>query len=107
MEYEHTGTAENAETIVRKMVEEALAVRDLPPDEIRVAVKEHVVQRIGCAIAVVVFWPGEMGFARCPKLGRLGATAWRGTTVSPGPGGPQAVKASAILTMIRTGFKQV
>jgi len=64
MEYEHTGTGENAETIVRKMVEEALAVRDLPPDEIRVAVKEHVVQRIGCAIAAVVFWPGESGLAR-------------------------------------------
>jgi len=45
------------------MVEEALAVRDLPPDEIRVAVKEHVVQRIGCAIAAVVFWPEESGFA--------------------------------------------
>ena len=57
MEYEHTGTAENAEAIVRKMVEEALAVRDLPLGEIRVAVTEHVVQRIGCAIAAAVFWP--------------------------------------------------
>jgi len=57
MEYEHTGTAENAEAIVRRMVEEALAVRDLPLDEIRVATREHVVQRIGCVIAAVVFWP--------------------------------------------------
>ena len=57
MEYEHTGTAENAEAIVRKMVEEALAVRDLHLGEIRVAVTEHVVQRIGCAIAAAVFWP--------------------------------------------------
>jgi len=63
MEYEHTGTAENAEAIVRKMVEEAMAVRDLPLREIRVAVKEHVVQRIGCAVAAVVFWPTQNGLA--------------------------------------------
>lgn len=61
MEYEHTGTGENAEAIVRRMVEEAMAVRDLPADEIRVAVKEHVVQRIGCVIAAVVFWPDASG----------------------------------------------
>lgn len=59
MEYEHAGTAENAEAIVRKMVEEAMAVRDLPLHDLRVAVKEHVVQRIGCVIAAVVFWPGQ------------------------------------------------
>lgn len=61
MEYQHTGTAENAEAVVRKMVEEAMAVRDLPLHEIRVAVKEHVVQRIGCVIAAVVFWPEKNG----------------------------------------------
>lgn len=57
MEYEHTGTAENAESIVRRMVEEAMAIRDLPVADVRVAVKEHIVQRIGCVIAAVVFWP--------------------------------------------------
>ena len=57
MEFSHRGTAENAEAIVRGMVEEAMALRDLPVAEIRVAVKEHVVERIGCAVAAVVFWP--------------------------------------------------
>lgn len=57
MEFSHRGTAENAEAIVRGMVEEAMALRDLPVAEIRVAVKEHMVERIGCAVAAVVFWP--------------------------------------------------
>ena len=56
MEYEHPGAADNAEAIVRGMVEEAMAVRDLPIDNIIVAAKDHVVQRIGCAIAAAVFW---------------------------------------------------
>ena len=56
MEYQHTGTAENAEAIVRRMVEEAMAIRDLRLDEIIVAAKEHVVQRIGCVVAAAVFW---------------------------------------------------
>lgn len=60
MEFSHRGTGENAETIVRQMVEEAMALRSLPLAEIRVAVKEHVVERIGCAVAAVVFWP-EVG----------------------------------------------
>jgi arginine decarboxylase len=57
MEYECAGTAVQAEAAARQMVEEAMAVRELPIREIRIAVKEHVVQRIGCAIAAVVFWP--------------------------------------------------
>lgn len=57
MEYDHTGTAENAEAIVRRMVEEAMAARDLPLDEVIVAAKEHVVTRIGCVVAAAVFWP--------------------------------------------------
>jgi arginine decarboxylase len=56
MEYQHTGTGENAEAIVRSMVEEAMALRGLSTREIVVAGREHVVQRIGCAIAAVVFW---------------------------------------------------
>jgi len=57
MEYSHSGTGENAEGIVRSMVEEAMALRDLPLERVVVAVKEHVVQRIGCVVAAVVFWP--------------------------------------------------
>lgn len=57
MEYEHPGTAENAEAIVRRMVEEAMVIRDLHLDDILVASKDHVVARIGCAVAAVVFWP--------------------------------------------------
>ena len=56
MEYDHPGTADNAETIVRGMVEEAMAARDLPIDRIVVAAKDHVVQRIGCTVAAAVFW---------------------------------------------------
>lgn len=56
MEFSHRGTGENAEVIVRGMVEEAMATRGLSTDEILVAVKDHVVQRVGCAVAAVVFW---------------------------------------------------
>lgn len=56
MEYQHTGTADNAEAIVRNMVEEALEIRGLAPEQIMVASREHVVQRTGCVIAAVVFW---------------------------------------------------
>ncbi len=56
MEFSHRGTGENAEAIVRGMVEEAMAARGLPIRDILVAVKDHVVQRVGCAVAAVVFW---------------------------------------------------
>ncbi len=61
MEFQHSGTADNAEAIVRRMVEEAMAVRDLAVDQIRVVSAEHVVQRIGCVVAAVVFWPSVNG----------------------------------------------
>jgi arginine decarboxylase len=57
MEHSHTGTAENAEEIVRKMVEEALATRGLHIRQIVVGVKDHVVRRMGCVVAAVLFWP--------------------------------------------------
>ncbi len=57
MEHSHAGSAENADQIVRRMVEEALATRGLHTREIVVAAKEHIVQRTGCAIAAVLFWP--------------------------------------------------
>jgi arginine decarboxylase len=57
MEHSHTGTGENADQIVRRMVEEAMATRGLHIAEIVIASKEHVVQRTGCAIAAVLLWP--------------------------------------------------
>jgi len=57
MEYSHTGTAENADQIVRGMVDEALKMRGLRPKETVVAAKEHVVQRTGCVVAAVLLWP--------------------------------------------------
>ncbi|MDR7522515.1 MAG: arginine decarboxylase, pyruvoyl-dependent [Armatimonadota bacterium] len=57
MEHSHTGTAENADQIVRRMVEEAMAMRGLRLTEVVVAAKEHVVQRTGCVVAAVLFWP--------------------------------------------------
>jgi arginine decarboxylase len=57
MEHSHAGTAENAEEIVRRMIEEAMATRRLHTKEIVVASKDHVVQRMGCAVAAVLFWP--------------------------------------------------
>jgi arginine decarboxylase len=57
MEHSHTGTAENADQIVRRMVEEAMTTRGLHPAEILVAAKEHLVQRTGCVVAAVLLWP--------------------------------------------------
>ncbi len=57
MEHSHTGTSDNAEEIVRRMVAEAMATRGLTIREIVVACKDHVVQRTGCAVAAVLFWP--------------------------------------------------
>jgi arginine decarboxylase len=57
MEFSHTGTAENADAIVRSMVEEAFRMRGLRLKETVVAAKEHIVQRTGCVVAAVLFWP--------------------------------------------------
>ncbi len=57
MEHSHAGSAENADQLVRRMVEEAMTTRGLHTREIIVASKEHVVQRMGCAIAAVLLWP--------------------------------------------------
>jgi arginine decarboxylase len=57
MEHSHTGAAENAEEIVRAMVNEAMATRGLRTKEIVVACKDHVVKRMGCVVAAVLFWP--------------------------------------------------
>lgn len=57
MEHSHAGTAANAEDVVRRMVEEAMATRGLRTREIIVASKDHVVKRMGCVVAAVLFWP--------------------------------------------------
>lgn len=57
MEHSHTGTSENAEQIVRSMVDEALASRGLRNVETVVASKEHLVRRTGCVLAAVLLWP--------------------------------------------------
>jgi arginine decarboxylase len=56
MEYEGICGAEEAEAQVRKMVEEAFRIRNLELDEVRVAVTEHTVKKIGCAFAAVPLW---------------------------------------------------
>ena len=63
MEYSHSGSGENAETIVRRMVEEAFRQRDLRLDEVVVAVREHLVERTGCVVAAALMWPAENGAA--------------------------------------------
>lgn len=67
MEHSLTGSAENAEGIVRRMVEEAFAQRDLPLEEIHVVVREHVVERVGCAVAAALLWPDEHGLEMRPR----------------------------------------
>jgi len=57
MEYSHSGSAENADQIVRGMVDEAFAMRGLRVKETIVAAKDHVVVRTGCVVAAVLFWP--------------------------------------------------
>ncbi len=57
MEHSQTGTRDNSEEIVRRMVEESMAMRGLKTREIVVAASEHVVERVGCVVAAVLFWP--------------------------------------------------
>jgi len=63
MEYSHTGTAENAETIVRHMVAEAFQMRGLQLAEVAVAVREHLVEHTGCVVALALLWPEVDGAA--------------------------------------------
>ncbi len=64
MEYTgHTGKADT-ERIVRRMVAEGFEMRGLAPDEVVVAAAEHTVERIGCAVALALFWPTPAGLAR-------------------------------------------
>ena len=56
MEYSGKCTKEEAEDRVRVMVEEAFRIRDMNLEEVKVAVTEHKVEKIGCAFAAVPLW---------------------------------------------------
>ncbi len=60
---EHSGhhSRPEAEQIVRRMVEEGFHMRRLALDEIVVKAVEHTVERIGCAVALALFWPSSNG----------------------------------------------
>ncbi|MGR6836291.1 pyruvoyl-dependent arginine decarboxylase [Syntrophomonas erecta] len=56
MEFSGHCGREVAEAEVKRMVEEAFAMRKLELVEIKVASVEHVVEKIGCAFAAVPLW---------------------------------------------------
>lgn len=56
MEYSGKCTAEEARATIIKMVEEAFATRQMKLVDIKVAVAEHKVEKIGCAYAAVPMW---------------------------------------------------
>ncbi len=55
-EYAHKGTAQVAEEIVKKMIEEGLNKRGLQLESLHLISSEHRVERIGCALAAAVLW---------------------------------------------------
>ena len=54
----HANSRDVAERVVRGMVEEGFARRGLPLERVTVALAEHRVERLGCAVAAVVLWWG-------------------------------------------------
>ncbi|MFO7265820.1 MAG: arginine decarboxylase, pyruvoyl-dependent [Limnochordales bacterium] len=56
MEWSGRATAEEAEAMIRKMVEAAFAQRNLPLKKVMVKSAEHVVEKCGCAFAAVALW---------------------------------------------------
>lgn len=54
----HSNSREDAERVVRGMVEEGFARRGLPLERVTVTLAEHRVERLGCAVAAVVLWWG-------------------------------------------------
>jgi arginine decarboxylase len=50
------GSAETAERVVRRMVNEAFDRRGMQLARVIVGVSEHRVERVGCALAAVVLW---------------------------------------------------
>lgn len=55
-EFSHKGSAEVAEEIVRKMIEEGFKMRGLTIKEMHIVSTEHKVERIGCAVCAAVLW---------------------------------------------------
>jgi len=56
MEFSGKCSKREAEEQVKRMVEEAFAMRGLELDEVKVAAAEHTVLNIGCAFAAVPLW---------------------------------------------------
>lgn len=56
MEYSGKCTLAEAEATIRRMVEEAFAVRGIPLNKILVKAVEHKVEKCGCAFAAVPLW---------------------------------------------------
>ncbi len=55
---EHSGykSKEDAEEIIRQLIEEAFQARGLKLAEIKIAAAEHRVEKFGCALAAVPLW---------------------------------------------------
>ncbi|CAA7599938.1 Arginine decarboxylase [Acididesulfobacillus acetoxydans] len=56
MEYSGKCTAEEAKEAIRQMVAEAFATRKMNLVDMKVAVTQHKVEKIGCAFAAVPLW---------------------------------------------------
>ncbi|QNB46073.1 arginine decarboxylase, pyruvoyl-dependent [Thermanaerosceptrum fracticalcis] len=56
MEYSGYSTKQEAEETIRKMVEEAFALRGMKLVDVKIAAVEHTVEKIGCALAAVPLW---------------------------------------------------
>lgn len=56
MEYSGKCSLTEAEATIRRMVEEAFAVRGIPLNKILVKAVEHKVEKCGCAFAAVPLW---------------------------------------------------
>lgn len=59
MEYQHRGPADDAERVSEVMVEEGFARRGWRLESVRHVTAEHKVDRLGCAVAVVLLLDGE------------------------------------------------
>jgi len=56
MEFGGKCTGAEAESIVEKMIREAIACRNAVPDKIMIKSAEHVVETVGCAFAGAALW---------------------------------------------------
>ena len=57
MEYAHVGPRSEAESVVSRMLAEAISVRGLTIESTEIAACEHKVRQLGCCFAGVVFSP--------------------------------------------------